>query len=222
MLFESFAKVIDDPRISEIVISDDASDMPIFQQVKGTVSAMNAMYNNKIRLYRNLTNADCYVNKMTAINLATNDALIVLDSDNVIDKSYLDALYSIPLWNPRLAYAPSFAKPLFDYRPYEGEIFDRRNIAHFIDKPMVSTCLNTMNYFVCRTEYLKVWQRDIDPHTADSILQNYNWMAAGYGIFIVPGMHYEHRVHDGSHYKINNHKTGDLYKWIEEKIKALK
>jgi hypothetical protein len=79
-----------------------------------------------------------------------------------------------------------------------------------------------MNYFVNCKEYIKVWQPDIKPHTADSILQNYNWFASGNKMMVVPGLSYFHRVHEGSHYQQNVHLTGNLYSDIIEKLKLLK
>lgn len=222
LLIESFKQVIDDERISEIVISDDCSDLEIFNQIKGIVSVLNSLHGNKIKLFRNASNRDCYENKMVAISLASSEWCIIFDSDNTIDKSYLDRLYEIEKWDDKTAYMPSFAKPLFSYVQYEGLIFSKENIAEYIDKPMVSTCCNCMNYFVNKNKYLKVWQKDITPHTADSLLQNYNWFKEGNKMLIVPNLHYSHLVHDGSHYKNNVHLTGSLYQDITEKIKQLK
>lgn len=221
LLIESFKQVIDDERISEIVISDDCSDLEIFNQIKGIVGVLNSLHNNKIKLYRNASNRDCYENKMIAISLASNDWCIIFDSDNTMDKSYLDRLYEIKEWDDKTAYMPSFAKPLFSYVAYEGVTLSKENIAHYIDKPMVSTCCNCMNYFINKNEYLKVWQKDITPYTADSLLQNYNWFKAGNKMLIVANLHYSHLVHDGSHYKNNVHLTGNLYQEITEKIKQL-
>jgi hypothetical protein len=117
---------------------------------------------------------------------------------------------------------PSFAAPLFDYKNFSGFTFDKTNVASFMEEKMFDTMLNCMNYFVNRHEYIKVWQSDINPHTADSILQNYNWFAAGKEMFVVPGLEYYHRVHDGSHYRNNVHKTGNLYNEIIEKLKQLR
>lgn len=217
LLQESFISVYGDERVSEIVIIDDCSDMVIFDKILAWSKKLP-----KIRLFRNLKNRDCYENKMTAVAFAKNDFCILLDSDNIIDTSYIDRIFEIKEWDRKIAYMPSFAEPLFNYKAYEGVTFTRENIAEYIGKDMVSTCLNCMNYFVNCTEYTRVWQADIDPHTADSILQNYNWMAAGNGIYIVPDLKYHHRVHDGSHYKQNVHKTGNLYDEIEQKIKLLK
>jgi len=116
---------------------------------------------------------------------------------------------------------PSFAKPQFDYRHLAGMKIDKSNVAWLLEQKMGDTMLNCMNYFVNKNEYMKVWQADIKPHTADSILQNYNWFAAGNKMFVVPGLEYFHRVHSGSHYQQNVHLTGDLYQTIIEKLKSL-
>jgi glycosyltransferase involved in cell wall biosynthesis len=217
MLFESFARVIDDDRISEIIIVDDCSSEEVFQSIKDA-----SIYLKKIKLFRNAINLDCYRNKREAISKATNEWVIILDSDNIIDTNYLDRIYDEKEWAKNIAYMPSFAMPLFNYTAYEWQAFTKSNIAQYIDKPMVSTCLNCFNYFVNRDEYLRIWQPNIDPHTADSLLHNYNWLNAGNVIYIVPNLHYKHRVHDGSHYKNNVHLTGNLYHEIENKLRQLK
>lgn len=217
LLFNSFLDVYNDERVSEIVIVDDCSNLELFNRIKERCDTLP-----KIKLYRNVNNRQCYHNKMTSISYSSNPFCVIFDSDNYMDKSYIDRLFELSEWNPTIAYMPSFAKPLFSYQAYEEMTFTKENIAFFIDKPMVSTMLNCMNYFVNRDEYLKVWQSDIEPHTADSILQNYNWLVAGNGIYIVPGLHYKHLVHDGSHYKNNVHLTGNIYREIENKIKQLK
>lgn len=217
MLFESFMGVYDDSRISEIIIVDDCSDINLFERVQNFCK-----FHPKIKLFRNETNINCYANKRTVIGKATNDWAILLDSDNKIDTNYLDVIYGLEVWCKGVAYMPSWAKPLFNYKEYEGVFLNKINIAKYIDKPMVSTCLNCMNYFVDTDTYCDVWQSNINPHTADSLLQNYNWFNHGHAMYIVPNLHYEHRVHDGSHYKNNIHLTGSLYNEIENKIRQLK
>lgn len=78
-----------------------------------------------------------------------------------------------------------------------------------------------MNYFVHRDEYCRVWDGSIEPWTADTIFQNYNWLKAGNKIHVVKGMQYEHLVHPGSHYQNYVHNTGNLYKEIEQKMMRL-
>ena len=217
MLFEAFAKVYDDPRVDEIVIVDDTSELDIFEKIRERSFAME-----KIKLYRNANNRDCYLNKYTSLSFAQNDWCILLDSDNIIDVDYLDKIFGFDEWDEKTSYMPSFAKPLFNYSALSGYTLCKENMYEMIRLHMADTMLNCCNYFVNRHEYMKVWQPDINPHTADSILQNYNWFMAGNKMLVVPGLEYFHRVHPGSHYQNNNHLTGNLYNEILEKLKAMK
>lgn len=214
---ESFVQVANDDRISEIVIVDDCSDLEIYQKLKIAVE-----FCDKVKLFRNINNQDCYRNKKHAISFALNEWCIIFDSDNILTKEYIDRLYQIPVWDYETIYQPAWAQPAFYFRPYEGLTFTKENIAENLHRPMLSTMLNAMNYFVNRDKYSSVWQKDINPHTADSILQNYNHLASGGKIYVVPGMFYEHRIHNGSHYKNNNHLTGNLYQEIENNLKQLR
>ena len=83
--------------------------------------------------------------------------------------------------------------------------------------------LNAMNFFINRDEYLKVWDGSINPVTSDSIYFNYCWLNAGNKIYVTPNMQYEHTVHDGSHYQLNNKKTPQGFQQsVLDKLNALK
>jgi len=215
MTVHSFLDVINDERISEIVISDDASDMEVFKELKSITDIFP-----KIKLHRNLTNQDCYRNKYTTISLAKEDYCIILDSDNKIDKKYIDKIYEQE-WDEETLLAPSWAMPNFDYREYSGVILDKGNINHYLPLNMLETCLNTMNYFVNKNKYLEVWDGSIDPVTSDSLFQNYNWIKNGYKIHILEGLWYSHLVHSGSHYQNNVVRTGDFHQKLLQKIRDL-
>lgn len=216
LLFESIAHVIDDDRISEVVIVDDCSPIEtynaIIEHYKG---------NNKVKIYRNENNLDCYRNKREAVSKATNEWVILLDSDNVIDKNYID---SLPLFlDKHVLFQPSFAKPHFDFRAYEGLEIGKENVSEYMCKAGFETMLNAMNYFVNRDEFLRVWDGSVDPVTSDSLFQNYNWLKSGNSIYVVPGMQYFHRVHNGSHYQNNVRRTPQgFHKSIVDKLKGMK
>lgn len=214
---EAFKQVVDHPRISEIVIVDDASDMDIYTKLREAVLSYS-----KVRLIRNLFNRDCYENKKTAVSYSANKRCLIWDSDNVLTMDFVDKLFLIPVWEDDTIYQPSWAMPLFNFRQYEGVTLTKQNIGEYLDKPMMSTLLNAMNHMVNRDKYLEVWQSGINPHTADSILQNYNHLKSGGKIYVVPELFYEHVVHNDSHYKNNVHLTGNLYHEIEQKIRELK
>jgi len=220
LLFESFRQAFDDNRISEIIIVDDASDDP---ETKAYVASLGI--HEKVRVFVNDHNLDCYRNKREAISKASNEWVIIFDSDNVITKHYIDRIENLFIagLNPKTVYQPSFARPHFNFTKYESFLIDKRNVHKYMNDPTFSTMLNAMNYFVNRDEYLRVWDGSIDPVTSDSIFQNYNWLNAGNNIYVVPGLEYEHRVHSGSHYQNNHRRTPrGFHDSIVSKLQQLK
>lgn len=220
LLFESFAQVLNDDRIREIVIVDDCSPEGVFEMVRQYCDKYP-----KIKFYYNEKNLGCYRNKREAVSKASNEWVILLDSDNVITPDYLNALPNV--LNKTELVQPTFARPNFDFRRYEGHIIKSYNVAQYADLSTFTTALNAMNYFVNRDEYLRVWEDRPEPWTADSLLQNYNWLKAGNSIYFCPGLEYEHRIPTGkdshvSHYQEHHKKTGNLYNELVNKLKAMR
>lgn len=217
LLYDSFKHVVDDERISEIVIADDVSDMKYYSVVE-----LLCRKHPKIKLIRNEKNLGCYFNKRRVIELASNDWVIIFDSDNTLKKDYLDALYSLPEWHPNTVYAPDFARPHFDYTHFSGMTIDRRTVAKFIGKTRFDCLINCMNYFVNRGQYLLTHDNSgFEPWTADTIYQNYNWIKAHNKIHVLKGLQYDHLIHKQSHYQNYNHKTGDFFNQIEARLRRM-
>lgn len=211
----SFMQVYED--VDEIIISDDASTDDSFEKL-----TEYAKTRPKIKLFRNETNLGCYKNKKKAMELATGDWCILLDSDNIIDDIFISTLLRLPNWEDEIAYAPSFARPVFDFRAYEGEIINKTNIRHFIDLPMISTMFNAMNFFINKRKYLEVFDDSIEPVTSDSEYFALCWLKANYSYCVVPGLEYEHRIWDSSHFKIYNHLTPEgLHDSIQDQLRNL-
>jgi len=208
LLYESFAQVLNDPRVSEIVIVDDNSDWDLYDDIAYTIRENKW---DKVKLFRNQKNLDCYRNKREAVSKATNEWVVLLDSDNVITPAYLNALFNVPHPDKfrlgTVLYQPSFAMPHFDFRRFESLLIDKGCVGKYMPVTNFETMLNAMNFVVNRDKFLRIWDGSVDPVTSDSIYFNYKWLEAGNSIYVVPGMHYEHRVHDGSHYKNNNRRT---------------
>lgn len=217
-LFEAMKPFMDDARVNEIVVVDDDSEQTKFFQVNIFCSG-----NPKIRLYKNEKNLGCYRNKREAVSKASNEWVLLLDSDNVFSSKYMDRIENLMTAgvNPKTLYQPDFARPHFNFEQFGGSNFVKGNIGRNAENDTFCTMLNAMNYFVNRDEYLRVWQDRDEPWTADSLLQNYNWLNAGNSIYVVPGLQYDHRVHEGSHYKENVRKTGNLYNEIVHKLRLL-
>lgn len=220
LLYDSFHQVIGDDRINEIVISDDCSQVELYNTVMWQFKSID-----KVKVYRNEKNLDCYLNKRRAVELASNKWVILFDSDNLLTKEYIDRVENLMVagLNEKTVYQPEFAKPHFNFSHLAGKSLTKNNISEWIDSGNTATMLNAMNYFVNRDEYLRIFDYSIDPVTSDSIYQNYNWLKSGNSIYIVPGLEYEHRVHNGSHYQQNLRRTpAHLHSEIIDKIRQLR
>lgn len=232
LLINSFIDLVDDDRVSEIVISDDCSDPAIYKLVEDRVKEWP-----KVKLFRNAVNLDCYRNKREAVSKATNEWVILGDSDNVFTKEFVDILpvfrpKSIPLallpLTGKCLFQPSFAKPHFNFKGFEDRTITQHNVWHTMNDPTFQTMLNACNYFVNRDEYLKVWDGSVNPVTSDSIFMAYNWLKASNSIYVVPNLEYEHRVdnhgkEERSHYALKHRMTPrGFHEDIINKLKAMR
>lgn len=232
LLFQAIEQVLDDDRVSEIIISDDCSEYELYKRVVEHYKPFE-----KVKVSRNDTNIDCYRNKRKAVSLASNKAVIIWDSDNIMTRQYIDVLFKVCgngwgspydhvtslLKKYQTAFQPEFAKPHFDFRKYSGREYHIGTIMNEFSESSFTTALNAMNYFVNGEEFLRVWDGSVDPVTSDSIFQNYNWLKAGNSIFFTPGLQYEHTVHNGSHYQLNNRRTPKgFHESIVKKLKQLR
>ena len=203
LLFESIAPFLNDDRIDEIVISDDHSVEKVFDEVCAKYKD-----NEKVQIFRNTENLDCYRNKRQAVKRATNEYVLLLDSDNIFTVDFIDKIFERKeVWEPCIALAPCWAKPHFNFTELSGKTITKENVSSLLNVGSCSTMLNAMNYFINRDEYLRVWDGSVDPVTSDSLYQNYNWLNGGNSIYVVPWLTYEHRVHAGSHYQNNVRRT---------------
>jgi glycosyltransferase involved in cell wall biosynthesis len=196
MTIRSFQRVATDPRISEIIVLDDGSDDQLYKELSEKLIPFD-----KVQKFQMPKNSGVYAAKKQAITLAFNDWCIVFDSDNIIGPDYIDRLYEIDKWDPSTSYLPSFAKPVFDYRHFAGEVISRETVASYMDVRMFDCLINTMNGFYNKNKYWQAWDPKVEPLTADSMYMNYLLLSAGNSLTVVPGLEYEHTIHDGSHYK---------------------
>jgi glycosyltransferase involved in cell wall biosynthesis len=218
LLYQAVEPFINDERVKEIVISDDASNENIYAEIKAKY-----LTTSKVKIFRNESNIDCYYNKRQAVKHATSEWVALLDSDNTFDSSFIDVIFSQKPWKHSFAYAPEFARPHFNFTDLRGVAISRNNVSSCLPVGSCETMLNAMNYFVNRDEYLRVWDKSADPVTSDSLFQNYNWLKAGNSIYVTPGLVYYHLVHGGSHYQNNHRRTpSGFHESIVNKLKEMK
>lgn len=215
-VIEAYSKIVDDDRVSEVIISDDHSNIDIYNRLKEKIGG-----HPKVKLLRNDENMGVYRNKFVSVACAQNDWVIVGDSDNVYPIEFINKLYDTN-WQENTILAPDFAKPVFDYDEYSGSVISKENIRQFVDLKKFDCLMNTMNYFVNRNKYVEIWDNTFEPIGADSIYQNYNWIKAGYKMYVVPGLQYDHRVHYESHFRNNAIESTPIIQDIINKMKGLR
>lgn len=193
---EAIASVVDDMRISEIVILDDHSTDGSYEKLNH-----HFMKFDHIHVLQQIKNVGMGKNKFDAIRYATNEWVIIFDSDNVIMSDYLDALEQ-PLdtlyHNENLIFCPEFAKPGFDYRKFAGKLITSQNAKNVVLDPMGNCMMNTCNYVVNRMFYRMTYLENKEAGCADTIWYNLTHLKAGGMFYVVPGMQYYHRQHEGS------------------------
>jgi glycosyltransferase involved in cell wall biosynthesis len=208
--FDSFLdryleKYLENPYISEIIISDDCSD---------DYDKLIAKYgtNDKIKIYKNSSNIGALKNKCIACQKSTTDWICLMDSDNFCHKDYFEAL--MQYWNKDIntIYAPSKALPVFDYSHHIGKPININNI----DWNTVDECLiNTGNYIFHKSivQFIEpIIQQQLPEHTIDVKYMNYLWLNNGVEIVVVPNMEYLHVIHNQSYYALCSDKLSNSNK----------
>lgn len=174
--------------IDEILIQDDHSNHDDLRELLSMPIECNVRVNT--------INIGMSRNKAQAIENASNNWVIIFDSDNKIDQSYIDAIPK--KLDPNVIYCPEFAYPNFDFRHLAGVRYSKNRVKELMKEKNFEVHLNCCNYLVNKKKYLEVYKHNPDMKATDTIWFAYLWLKAGYSFEIVPGMQYFHRVHDGS------------------------
>lgn len=189
LTIKSFEKVIDDPRIDDIVLLDDCSQDGSYEKLVDYFKGYE-----KVRIIRQLINRGMSLNKKDAISYAKNPWVILFDSDNVISPEYIDALEAVGELSPDTIYCPDFSRDKFSYKAFSGQQFDRSNIKDLVSDSMGNVCMNSCNYVVPRDQYLTVYWHNPEMKATDTVFFALLWLSSGNKFHIVKDMEYDHLV----------------------------
>lgn len=202
MTVSAFKQVADHPMIDEIVIVDDCSKASLFHVLKGLCNKHKGLCkkNNKVTLHRNATNLGMSANKCRAVELCKNDFVILFDSDNILTNEYLNAIEKEGELSPDTFYMPAQAIPNFDFRQFEGKVYDKKNIEELLSVGVGEVCMNTCNMVVNRERYLSIYEHNPEIRGTDTLWMNHLWLKAGNKLKVVEDMAYHHAVHPQSEF----------------------
>ena len=211
--FDTFLKntllyYLKNPYFNEIVIYDDSSD----DYIKISDSFKNEINSGKIKLYTQVKNMGALKNKICACLKASNEWICLMDSDNLCNVDYCNALSAF--WNAgnydtKYIYQPERALPAQDFSKYIGMSIDKSNWNSINDECL----LNNGNYVFHKSilQYVvPILNETIETHAIDVKYMNYYWIKNGVSLVVVPNMIYHHTIHQGSFY-VNTHTDSDIF-----------
>ncbi len=214
MTLESFSKVVNHPRIDEILILDDGSPQNVVDAIAEATKDVP-----KIVVMKQAQNRGMMQNKADAVALAKNEWVILFDSDNVLFEQYVN---SIPQFlDPSVIYVPAFAEPNFDMTRLAGKLIDARTYQLYVGLECFAWFLNVCNYVVNRDRYAKIYEFNNAIKGTDTAYFAYNWLTSGGRFYVMPGAHYKHRVHDGSEFMKDVNYNMQKAEEILQKIKTI-
>jgi len=218
-----------DDRIDDIIIYDDASSPEEFSRMQANIANLSP----KISIRRGEQNFGAYKSKIMAISHCKNEWAIILDSDNALSETYVDRLYHISAWNPKLIYCPTSANPYFNFKLFSDTEINLEKARELIlnnpNPKLFRNFINYGNYFVNVQKYLDCAQdnQDICVQASDVAAFNYLWLKSGGSLYAVSNLSYYHRQHSGSYWlstmtaskkvlnkileAITNHKKCDFF-----------
>jgi glycosyltransferase involved in cell wall biosynthesis len=230
MVVRSFIEVIDEPIITEIIIVDDCSDLDKFEKLNFEILKLKS---SKIRIFRNEENKGAFLNKLESVKKSKNDWIILIDSDNILNKDYIRSIPDI--LDNRCFYLPSQAicdSGLLDYRIFSGIIIEKNKFKDMsLSSDDRSNCLlNTGNYLVNKKIYLQSIELESDiksPSALDVFYQIYLCFKNidGFYMNVVPNMNYTHTLHksegeeNGSYYVMNHIESNNFLSYLKKIIK---
>lgn len=220
---ESFKNALDHDLVSEVIILDDASEEHHYYKLK---AAVNELSNSKISLFRNEKNLGAFLNKIECVKKASNDWVALIDSDNVIDRSYIDNLPNerkeFCFYLPMIA---SCSSALLDFSVYSGKTFDKYDFKRLLNSPNgKGHCLvNTGNYFFNKNTYLSAIDKEDDLQNPYGICSLYPLFLAfknlkNFKIYIVPNLIYSHGLTSDSWYTATAAQSQIFFKTLKEEV----
>lgn len=201
--YETFLKdnvyrYLENPYIREIIIYDDCSDD--FDKINHEFEKY--ITSGKLKVFRQEKNIGALRNKIMALEKASEEWICLMDSDNYCSISYFESLENY--WNQRglnknTIYTPSGALPVFNFSNLTTPV--NRTSWNDLHRSY-GVMLNAGNY-VLHKEMVPYMLPILNDSSIKGFVEvkymNYVWIRdANACIQVVPGMTYNHTVHDGS------------------------
>jgi len=215
-------KYLENEYIDEIIITDENGN---------DIDKIKIAFpdNNKLILIKNQMHLGPFLNKISACSAAKNEWIVLMDSDNFADKNYFvtskNYIEQVIGEQKNIILAPNKANPNFDYSHLSGFIYKKGNFhnnnnnENIIKQPhntISSTLMNTGNYvinkYLINNLNLQNEKNNIHKSSACDVIY-FNTLLfeqLDLNMHVVPGLEYNHVVHNGSIYTQTAHNFRDF------------
>jgi glycosyltransferase involved in cell wall biosynthesis len=210
---KSFANVVHDDRVKEILILDDHSTDGSFEKLVEFFDG-----NDKVKVIQQVTNVGMQQNKHDAVALSKFDWVILFDSDNEISEDYIDKIEALGKLDEDLIYAPSRALPTFIYDEFSSLLIHRHNVREHIKTPFFGALINTSNYLVNKLTYCQNYKFNPEIKGTDTANHFLNHLKNNGSLYIVPGLQYKHLTHSGSEFMKDVHYNMEQAQKIDKQL----
>ena len=238
--FEAFLshylpKYLNNELINEIIITDENGND------YGLISK-HFPDNSKLKLFKNETHLGPLLNKLHACSKASNEWIVLIDSDNFADINYFSVAKKyindcVGEHEKNIILAPSKAMPNFNYSHLSGIIFKKGNFQQnkCIENERINssfsgseTLMNTGNYvlnkFLINNLNLLNESHHIHLSSACDViyLNTLLFEQLDLNMHIVSGLEYSHVVHNGSIYMKTHNDHAQFNNFVHQRYKNLK
>lgn len=183
--------------LDEILILDDCSnDYEIFKA---------RQWNDNVKIERNLHNLGAYKNKLKVLSKAKNNWVVLFDSDNFFEESFLGILQKENFengLNEDIIYCPSKALPTFNYSNLSNTIIDKTNWneiqsreACFINTGNMCLSRKTIDFLLFNVQVDSIQQPFVECK-----YMNYLFVKNGFKLKVLDGLEYHHAISHDSFY----------------------
>ena len=225
-------KYLENNLINEIIITDENGDD--VNKIK------NAFSNSKLKLFTNETKLGPFSNKLNACSKASNEWIVLIDSDNFADETYFDIAKNYIEQNIKeeknVILAPSFAKPRFNYSHLSGFVYKKGSFQN--NKQLESKLLN--NSYTSSEVLMNTGNYILNKYLIDNLnltneIENIKMSSAcdviylntllfeqlNLFLYVIPKLEYEHVVHDGSIYIQTHQQFSQFNSYVHNRYYSL-
>lgn len=220
--------------ISEIIISDEnGNDYELIQKHFSSYE--------KIKCFKNESRLGPFLNKLNACAKASNEWIVLIDSDNFADIEYFKIVKKyiqerIGVDEKNIILAPAKALPNFNYSHLSGMIFKKGRFQEnkTIEKRIINnnfsgseTLMNTGNYVLNKhlinNLNIASEKQNIPFSSACDViyLNTLFFEQLDLNMHIVPNLEYSHVVHDGSIFIQTHNSFRQFNEYVYQRYRSL-